>query len=126
MKFEWLAVFLLLSFPVPAAALQVTIRGSVPIAQGVHGLAVDTSGRLLFSDSFGSGALWSWEPPFAGAPKSTSVQSALPAGILAMGELIYLCDTKNGELVELDSSFKPLRKWDVNFPWNVVQGRAGE
>jgi DNA-binding beta-propeller fold protein YncE len=121
-------LWVLASFVSSAHALTITVEPVAQLPAGVHGLAVHPSGKLVYSDSFGSAGLFGWERPFdAKAPLPLPGNAfALPAGLLFMGKSLFVCDTKNGELVELDEAMKKSRVWPLSFPWNAVEGRPGE
>lgn len=108
--------------------------GNLPGA--VHGMAVDDSGRLFFSDSFNSSIArqaYYVDPPYTGTPTSTGITAGLPAGLLWETDTLFVCDTQNGQVRQYDDTFTLVDQWTATLcpgqlartPVRRGQSRAG-
>lgn len=107
-----------------ADAIEIGVVGPFPSA--VHGMALTDTGRLYFTDSFGSIAskrsLYFIDPPYTGPFTATRISGSLPAGLMFAGNNLYLCDTAAGTVRRIDQNNRVRQQWSgVASPWNITR-----
>lgn len=92
---------------------------------GIHGMAVTDTGRLYFTDSFGSLGtkrfLYFLDPPYTGSITATRISGAIPAGLMFHDGFLYLCDVSAGTVRKLDSRQRLVQQWTASQPWNITR-----
>lgn len=89
-----------------------------PLPAGVHGVAVDHRGRVLFTDSYGpTRALYAVD---RGQTLRLPLTGALPTGLLANATGIVICDAGASSVTHVDTSGRITAQWQVPQPWNVA------
>ncbi len=91
----------------------------------IHGMAVTSAGRLYFTDSFKTRELYYLDLPYESQPVPTGITGALPAGLLADGDALYVCDTGGGVVRKLGRDLAEVQSWTATSPWNIARLSTG-
>jgi streptogramin lyase len=105
-------------------AIEIDIVGPFPSA--IHGMALTETGRLYFTDSFGTMAtkrsLYFIDPPYTGPATATLISGTIPAGLMLDGSNLYLCDVARGTVRRIDQNLRVRQQWSgVLQPWNITR-----
>lgn len=89
----------------------------------VHGMTLDVSGNLYFSDTFGQHQperrIYRLAPPYQADPEAIPIAVAMPAGLAWHKDKLFVCDTKAGHVTSYDANYAVAERWEVPAPWNV-------
>ncbi|MEM1414226.1 MAG: hypothetical protein AAGH15_04975 [Myxococcota bacterium] len=93
---------------------------------GVHGVAVDAEGRVLVADTFRSRTLLRSEPGLAEPLAATGFGSGQPAGLRYEGETLFVADTLENAVLELDAALTLVARRPAPAPWNTTRLGDGD
>jgi hypothetical protein len=97
---------------------------------GIHGMAVNASGRLFFSDSFGAlgnpRSVYFLDPPYTGAFTRTPHTGTIPAGLLFDRGFLFIADVATGTVRKINRRDQVVKQWTgVQQPWNLTRLPSG-